>query len=263
VKIDTVGSLIFYKELTIRGIVCLIYMAISPVSLASSIDAWTESLEAFKANQPQKACQTLKSWTSELSTKNIRTPEGMFNLALCSWQTNEPDKSVLYALESLKLRTSPTKKWSDLKLLRNLQKEIGVRDNLPSRLSFVFRLFSSFETSILLGIIGSWILIVYFTFHKRIKINLLIPCVSVSICWLLGLVIIIHQQMMGPLAVVSGDEEVPIFAFDKFGKSTELTRLPKGTLVELGTIKEGFSQIVSPLGGWIKTDFLQSDIIQN
>lgn len=245
------------------AMVWLICSAISTLSLASSSDAWTESLEAFKANQPQKACQTLKSWTSELSVKNIRTPEGMFNLALCSWQTNEPDKSVLYALESLKLRTSPIKKWSDLRLLRNLQREIGVRDNLPSRLSFVFRVFSSFETSILLGIIGAWILIVYFTFRRRIKINLMIPWVSVSICWLLGLVVIIHQQMIGPLAVVSGDEEIPIVAFDKFGKPTELTRLPKGTLVELGTIKDGYSQIVSPLGGWIKTDFLQRDIVQN
>ena len=75
--------------------------------------------------------------------------------------------------------------------------------------------------------------------------------------------VFIHQ-LGGPIAVITADKEVPIFAFDKSGNPEELALLPSGTMIELGVNKNEnkneFVQVLQPMGGWIKKELIQTVI---
>lgn len=256
-------SLFLKSGLTILGIVYLFFFVQPLKASASPNELWSISLEQLKTNNPQEACRNLKLWVSEQASHQVKSAEAMFNLGVCSWQTKEPASSVLYFLEGLQLRSSPLKKWSDIQILKNIQKEIGMRENLAERTTFILRMLFPLEVSVFFAWLGGWLLLVIIIFRKHTKRYPGIYYTAVSMCWLIGLIIFAFQATSGPIAVISDGEDKPIIAFDRLGAPKELTRLPAGTLLELGPNKQEFTQIVKPIGGWVKTDYLQKEISSN
>lgn len=248
------------KGLTILAIVCLLFTASLLQASPSSDELWKQSLEDFKNERPQDACTKLKSWIATQTSNQIQSAEALFNLALCSWQSKEPAQSMLYALGSLKLRSSPFKRWSDIRLLQNLQKEIGIRENLPSRSLFIFQMLIPKEIAFFLGIAGIWIFITTLVFRKNKNHFSIFSSATISTCCFFSLLIFVIHQRVGPIAVISDGDEKPLVTFDKSGTPEELTVLPPGTLLEIGSTKQEFTQVIKPIGGWIRTESLETKV---
>jgi hypothetical protein len=248
------------KGLTILGIVCLFLKPIPARASVEPPDIWKQSLDLLKSGKSQEACQSLKSWVAAQKLQHIESSEALFNLALCSWQSKETAASVTYALQGLKLRRTPFKRWTDLKLLRDLQKEIGMRDNLPSRESFILKMVFPNETVLVLALLGFWILIATLTFRKNLQSFYAFSIGAILFLESLAAILFVFQKSGGPIAVISSKDETPIVAFDKNGTPQELAILPSGSLLELGSIKNEFTQVIKPISGWIKTESLETVI---
>lgn len=241
------------------GGICL-FTASLTLGSATPDELWNQSQLAFKNNRPEEACSSLKEWVSFQETHNIHSAEALYNLSLCSWQLKDRSQSVVYALKSLALENSTMKRWGNLKLLQNLQKEIGIRDNLPSRSSFIFRLLPSPNASILFISAGFWFMVGTFLFKKTKKQIYPLFMGSALSCWILALIFLSLKNLGGPIGVISSSKETPIVEFDKSGNTRELMELPPGTLIEMGTVKNELTQILKPIGGWIKSESIETII---
>jgi hypothetical protein len=245
------------KGLTILGIVCLFFKPFPVRASLEPQELWRQSLDLFKSGKSQEACQSLKSWVTAQKLQQIESSEAFFNMAICSWQSKESAASVIYGLQGLALRKSPLKRWADLRMLRDFQKEIGMRDSLPTRDSFLIKMLFPNETFLLLSLTGFWIFIASVTFRKYRKSFYPLSIVAILFCESLAAVFFVVQKSGGPIAVISSKNETPIVAFDKSGTAQELALLPSGALLELGATKNEFSQVLKPIGGWIKTESLE------
>ena len=252
------------RGLTIVAVVCLFLSTKNLIGSPSLNDSWSQSLDALKRDSPKEACALLKHWVSLKSQEGIQSAEPFFNLSLCSWQLKERSQAVVYALTSLNLRNSPLKRNSDIRLLQSFQKEIGIRDNLPSRNSFILKMISPTGFLIFLGFLGGWILIGTLTFRKNKTSIHPLSIIGISICGIGMIFFIFIHQLGGPIGVITADKEVPIFAFDKSGNPEELALLPSGTMIELGVNKNEnkneFVQVLQPMGGWIKKESIETVI---
>ena len=258
-----ISKLFSKKSLAVSVFVCLICIPLRLFSSSTTDSLWDRSIEQFNSNQPAEACQSLKLWVSEQTPKNIFSAEAMFNLGICSWKIKQPSESVLYFMESLKLQKSAAKRWSDIKLLQNIQAELGIRENIPSRTSFILRMLLPTNVSLFSSLLGAWILIGLITFKIYKTSRAWIFYCATGTCWLMSLFIFILHTSATSVGVISGMEDQPVVTFNKSGKTEELTKLPPGTIVEFGNNRQDYSQIMKPIAGWIKSDSLQIKIPTN
>lgn len=224
---------------------------------------WNQSVKELHDGPTAQTCQNLKTWVAEQATHHISSPEAMFNLGLCSWKIKRPSESVLYFFEGLKLRSSLFKRWSDITVLQNTQRELGIRENIPTKTLFILQMLLPKEVAWIFGIIGSWMIVFLITFKKLIARQTWVFYFGTSICWILSLIVLISHNFSGQFGVVSGDEEKSVFIFDKSGGAEELTKLPPGTMVEIVGSRQDYSQITKPIAGWVKSDSIQTAIITN
>jgi hypothetical protein len=249
--------LFLIKRLTFVGVVCLASLLSAAPNTSTPDELWSASLTAFKENRPQQACQLLKDWIVLQKSRHVQSSEAYFNLAICSWQTKDPASSVVYGLKSLQLRQSPLKKWSDLQLIHKMQKQIGMRDNLPARASFFLRMLFPKSVAYFLFSLGFWIALLSLALKKFKKPFSAPSLLMSSVLFTIGVFIVIFQKSLGPIGVVSNQSETNLVAFDKTGAETKLATLPGGAILELGATKNEFVQVLKPVGGWIKTEKLE------
>ncbi|MFM8314998.1 MAG: hypothetical protein ACKOA8_12000 [Deltaproteobacteria bacterium] len=242
----------FSRGVALAGFV---YFATSsfPVNASTSIESlWSQSLEDYKKGDLAGACTKLEDWVKIQKENRVESPEAYFNLALCSWKLKQPAQSTTYLFQSFILRNSIFKRFSDLKLLQTLQREIGIRDNLPGRYSFILPTVIPPWIFLLLGLVGFWILILYLLFFRTRPHLRWLFLSSLAVTWTLALGLGLLPYTLGTLAVISSTEPTALISWDKLGKPQELATLPAGTLVELGKQpKNSFIQILKPVGGWV------------
>ena len=253
-----ISKLLSARSLAASVYVCLICLPLKLFSSSTTDNLWKQSLEQFNNNQPTEACQSLKTWVAQQAKQNIQSAEAQFNLGICSWEIKQPADSVLCFMESLKLQSSASKRWTNIKLLQNIQSELGIRENIPSRTSFILRMLLPNNVSLISGLIGAWILIflIIFKIHKTPKAW--VCYFSIGTFWLFGLFVFFLHSSEGSLGVISGSEDKPVITFNNQGKPEELTKLPPGTLIEYGNSRQDYFQIMKPIAGWIKSDSLQT-----
>lgn len=237
-----------------------VYLAFlsSNLSAATNPDQlWNDSLLSLQRNDPKTACKSLEEWVQSQLTQNIKSAEAYFNLGLCYWKLKSPSESVFWTVQSLNLRNSVLKRFSDIKLLQAIQKEIGIREHLAAKTSFILRMIFPNWLAPGLGILGGWSIIIYYLFfRKRSKVGFIFLTLTATTWTLSGLILLV-SSVGGPIAVISSNEPSPLFTFDKLGKSMELASLPSGMLIELGPTKDTNVQVLKPVGGWVKQEAIK------
>lgn len=242
------------KGLAFLVVVCLAFFC-SSVQAAPNPDVlWNQAIDSFDHKDPKAACSELKDWIKSQELEHIQSAEAYFNLSICSWEEKQPEESVFWLVQSLNSRNSLFKRFSDITFLQSIQKEIGIRDHLASKLSFILKMLFPSWLAQVFWILGFWSLLFYFLFNK--KLNFLSPvCFSMTaFSWVIAGTLLLLTQIGGPVAVISSTEPVSLFTFDKLGKPIELATLPNGTLIELGQSKDTNLQILKPISGWVKKE---------
>ncbi|MBM4303621.1 MAG: hypothetical protein FJ112_04780 [Deltaproteobacteria bacterium] len=246
--------LVFSRGTAWLGFVCL-FLSLGTVEASSNpVNLWEDSQDAFVKNDPQRACSALKTWISMQEAKGINSPQAYFNYGVCSWDLKEHATSVSSLLKSLRLRQSLFKRIFTLNLLVETQREIGIPDNLPSKLFFKLKFLFPKWISLTMASLGFWGIIFYFVCRRNHATVRKVFLVSGCLTLIPAFFLLLLELSGGAIAVVKSTEVASLYQLDKSGKASPLASLPQGTLLELGHNNSDNSEVLKPMRGWIKTE---------
>ena len=216
---------------------------------------WDEAVSSLSSRDYLRALSLFKSWAEE-DTLRYRSPELNRNLAKAYWELGQTSDAVFHLSQSARYSFSLWTSFRNATDLALLERELGVRDGLSSRVWFLSLFFTESNWTPVLFSIGLWSLAViaffFWSSEKRMKKILfrvaVVPILVVSF----ALLPLLSHWLRVRCGVLSGDTKmVAVYKNAVRAEKHKLIDLPAGTLVLTGGIEEGAVELSEPIGGWV------------
>lgn len=229
----------------------------SPIFCSELDDLWQKALQSPQSESTQQ----WESWIKKAEEQNLRVPEAYFNLAYAFWQQEDMAQSIENLLVSSQLQTSPFATFSDLNLLKKIQRALlDYSSPIESWPLKTFLLFKS-ETKLLGKVALVWLILLSvllgFGFKPAKKKQSFVILGLAFGLFIFGFVIQqTHKNIRFPSILNNQKELIPVFSSMDAKEEKPIMELPSGLLVTPQMEKGDWVKIEQPALGWIKKEML-------
>lgn len=235
-------------------------LSLVPVSLAepSPSDAWTQARLKWEAGELNSAQELLTQLVKVHESQGIRSSEPHYNLGRLFWQLKQPGKANYHLLKSAALSSSLLDTLSTVSTIEGIEREIGVREGVSEGISF--SLYLLLKDNWLQGMlcVGLWGLIfawlVSWLQGPRAKRAAILAAILPIALILFSSLAYLFKKTMPRLAVIESTENTRVIVYRDPEKRIEdkPVELPSGTVITVGRTEKNFSEILSPIYGWVE-----------
>jgi len=226
------------------------------VLLADPSEVWQQGVTALKANDPKAAQTAFEEWAKAFGPEASRSPEYHYNLGIANWELKQAGSAVFHLLQSTQGYLSPWNVHSTLKTVSGIQRELGIRENPVE--DWLFRwpmLLASNLVSVLLSL-GFWGLLAAFLVRSLQGARATRAAVQIAVlpglCFVIGLSALALKAISPNWSVLVDEENgVHVYKMPQAIEENRLVDLPSGTVVLTGRTERGYTEIQSPVAGWV------------
>lgn len=219
-------------------------------------DVWKQGVTALKANDSKTALAVFTSWAALVGADANRSPEYHYNLGIAYWDQKRAGNSVYHLLQSTQGYLSPFRVHSTLKTVSGIQRELGIRDNPAEDWLFRWALLVPSNLVATLLSLGFWGLVAAILVrwlqgaraHRAACQIAILP----ALCFVLGLAALSLKAVAPDWSVLVDEENgIHVYKLPQAIEENRLVDLPSGTLVITGRNDRGYTEIQSPIAGWV------------
>jgi len=243
-------------ESVIRFLPFLVFF-IGSLSFGSGLDqAWEKAIQSPAQTQPEQ----WQSWIQRASEEKIESAEAYFNLAHTFWEKDEVAQSVKNLLLSAQKRNSIFKSWTDLKLLRQIQKSLLNQETPESFWKIQFLVLNESHLKPLWLFCLTWFALS--TLFLRLGFQKPKPFFKVlGAAWLLTLATglggyLALSQIPQPFILDNGPEAIPVYSSEN-DLEEKITDLPSGIVVFSHQTNKDWICLKEPIRGCVPEKFSQ------
>ncbi len=227
---------------------------------------WHDGVQSYTRGDFEGAKKTFSEWTEMAAASGEQSAQANYNLGLTELELKAPGPAIYYILKSATLRLSPNRIWHDIISLSDLQKKIGVKENVADDWFFRFSLLVNASLRLLLCALAFWSLcatlfIVWINptpASRWIAIQRTLLVTSGGLMILVGVAYFNHRYYCHFAVLTGPGETVSVFRTQERKKEDILADFPAGTIVNV--LKEGDTEknIDAPIAGWVSNESLKT-----
>jgi hypothetical protein len=225
-------------------------------SFASLETTWQEGVDALTANNSVSAREKFQSWIEEARKEGIRSPEAHRNFALALWQQNEKGQAVEELLKSTQLRNWPWQLWSDFEALSQMQRELGIANNVAEMWNVRLAAMATSNNILLLTLFSVWSLCSFAWLREKKGLAPLgmSSLVAGVIFTLMLTALLANKRLTGMLALCQGGDPTPFYRSAFASDQEAILELPPGSLLLVDKISEKRMNVSLPVPSWVPAD---------
>ncbi len=229
----------------------------------SLTELWEKGTHSFSEGKFEEARSAYEEWGELAKSQGVESAEAHYNLGLSYWQLKQSGPAVFHILKSTRLRLSPFRIWTDLATLSDIQKKIGVKENLPSEWFFRFSLLVNPSVRLFLIFAAFWslcgaILLVWVKPKTCIGPRRALFGITVGFTILVG-VAYFNTRYYCHFAVLTGpNESISVFKTAEKSKDEILADFPAGTIVNILKETDTDKDLDAPIAGWVSNENVQA-----
>jgi len=225
-------------------------------------ELWEKGVHSFSEGKFEEARSAFSEWNTQAKAAGIESAEAHYDLGISHWQLKEPGPAVFHILKSTRLRLSPFRIWTDLQTLSDLQKKIGVKENLADEWFFRISLLLNTSVCFFLLLVAFWslcasILIVWVKPKEWVGTRRSLLTLSVALGILVGVAYFNTRYYCRFAVLIGPNETVSVYRSPEIKKEDLLSDFPAGTIVNILHESDTNKNIDAPIAGWIPNENLQ------
>ncbi len=235
----------------------IFFSAVGTLSSADPVEeSWQRGVEALKANNIKGAEPFLTEVSRLVEVDGARSPEVHFNLGLVYWELKQPGPAVYHLLQSTQSYFSPFRIRSTLATVAGIQRELGLRDSPAEDWFFGLSLALPENLAWVLFTLGFWGLaaagILRWTTGSRSLRAARQVAIVPGALFSIALLIFAIRWLTPDFGVLVDDQNgIRVYRSPQAIEENRLVELPSGTLVITGRKERGYTEIQSPVAGWV------------
>jgi hypothetical protein len=224
-------------------------------------ELWQEGVRALARENYSDALEVFSRWQSEAKEAGFESSELHYNLGIIHLNLKQPGPAVFHLLTSARLSDSPLRVWKTLTAVSQVEKNLGVKENVIDSQSFRLAFLLGRNWVWLAMAVGIWAFLGgvvrlwwkgFFTPSSGALIIIGLFCAMLSA---LGY---FNRKFLARPAVLVAGQNIPIYSEAQAKKAVLLVELPSGTVVSLAEPQGEFTRINSPVAGWVETNSLRA-----
>lgn len=226
---------------------------------SSQLDSlWESAFHALSQENYSGAIELMNQWRQLAAQSGVNSPELHYNLGIGYLNLKQTGLGVFHLLKSANLSGSPFRIWKTLDNISEIQRQLGVKDNLADatflRLSFLV----NHNVLWIILMASVWALVtslILFWWQRHFSVTAQLLSAFAVVSLALATAGWINTHLYCRFGVLTGStERVSVYSSPQKKKEQLLVDLPSGTVVNLSDPVQQSTPITEPFAGWVNSE---------